>query len=159
MTNHVWEFTNQKKLSKKEFIDYFERKVFRTIRKNSMLPNNKVIALKKTSDLNTSVVKKVIEKKFQVSYSTKPNLSSDNLSQFAEDTFKNILKGNFKYKIPKNAPLQNLSDKEVELYAKLTNTKGTKRKQDKKIQSLFEKFLKKNQNLELNIIKALNQIQ
>jgi len=124
-----------------------------------MLPNNKVIALKKTSDLNTSVVKKVIEKKFQVSYSTKPNLSSDNLSQFAEDTFKNILKGNFKYKIPKNAPLQNLSDKEVELYAKLTNTKGTKRKQDKKIQSLFEKFLKKNQNLELNIIKALNQIQ
>jgi len=155
----VWTFTNQKELNKSQFIDYVERKVFRTIRKYQMLPKNKIITLKKSNDSNTTVLKKIIEKKFKVEWSTKPNLSSDNLSQEAEDTFKNILKGNFKKHPQKNAPLSQLSDKEIELYAKLKNIKSVKRKQDKKIQSLFDKFLKKNQDLELNIVKAIGQIK
>ena len=155
----VWTFTNQRELDKSEFLNYFERKVFRTIRKHNMLPKDKIITLKKTTDLNTTVLKKVIEKKFEVNFNTNPNISSANLSQIAEDIFKDILKGNFKKQIPNNAPLSQLSDKEIELYAKLTNTKGTKRKQDKKIQSLFTKFLKKNQDLELNIVKAIGQIK
>ena len=159
MSNPVWTFTNQKELNKSQFIDYVERKVFRTIRKYQMLPKNKIITLKKSNDINTAVLKKIIETKFEVKSSTKPNLSSDNLSQTAEDIFKNILKGNFKKQIPKNAPLSQLSDKEIELYAKLKNIKGVKRKQDKKIQSLFDKFLKKNQDLELNIVKAIGQIE
>lgn len=158
MSNKVWQFTNQRKLSKKEFIDYFERKVFRTIRKYRMFPANKIITLKKSSDLNKKVLKSVLEKKFQVKFTPKPNLSSDNLSQLAEDIFKNVLQG--KYTGPKsdNKPLCLLSDKEIELYARLTNIKGSKRKQDKKIQTLFEKFLEKNQDLELNIVKASNQL-
>jgi len=170
MNNTVWTFTNQKELNKSEFINYVERKVFRTIRKYQMLPKNKIITLKKlpsgkegtcggANNLNTLILKEIIEKKFEVKFSEKPNLSSDNLSQIAENTFKNILKGSFKNQIPHNAPLSQLSDKEIELYTKLKNIKGTKRKQDKKIQSLFEKFLKKNQDLELNIVKAMNQIK
>lgn len=62
MSNTVWEFTNQRKLSKKEFIDYFERKVFRTIRKYQMLALNKKIALKTSPNLNTKVLKAVLEK-------------------------------------------------------------------------------------------------
>jgi len=155
----VWTFTNQKELNKSQFIDYVERKVFRTIRKYQMLPKDKIITLKNSKDINTVTLKKIIEKKFKVEWSTKPNLSSDNLSQEAEDTFKNILKGNFKKHPQKNVPLSQLSDKEIELYAKLKNIKGVKRKQDKKIQSLFDKFLKKNQDLELNIIKAISQIK
>jgi hypothetical protein len=158
MTNTVWTFTNKRELNKSQFIDYVERKVFRTIRKHKILPKDRVITLKKLEDLNTAVLKKIIEKKFGVKFSTNPNTSSENLSQSAEDVFKNILKGNFKKQIPKNAPLSQLSDKEIELYAKLTNTKGTKRKQDKKIQNLFNKFLKKNQDLELNIVKAIEQL-
>jgi hypothetical protein len=91
----VWTFTNQTQLNKKQFIDYIERKVFRTIRKYNLLPKNKIITIKQTNNLNTTVLKKILETKFQVKYSTKPNLSSDNLSQIAEDTFKKILKGNF----------------------------------------------------------------
>jgi len=155
----VWTFTNQTQLNEKQFIDYIERKVFRTIRKFNLLPKSKIITLKKSPDFNTVVLKKILEKKFQVKYSTKPNLSSANLSQITEDIFKNILKGNFNHKPNSNAPLQFISDKELELYAKLTNTKGTKRKQDKKIQSLFQKFLNKNQDLELNILKASNQLK
>ena len=158
MNTTVWKFTNQKELSKKEFIDYFERKVFRTIRKHSMLPPDKIITLKPSPSLNTNVLKSILEKKFQVKFNSKPKLSSDNLSQLAEDIFKNILQGKFTELIIKNKPLQFLSDKEVELYAKLTNIKGSKRKQDKKIQTLFERFLKKNQDLELNIVKAIKQI-
>jgi len=158
MRGTVWTFTNQRELDKSQFLDYVERKVFRTIRKYSMLPKDKTITLKKSSSLNTSVLKKILEKKFKVSWSTKPNLSSDNLSQAAEDIFKNILKGDYIGPKPDNKPLYFLSDKEIELYARLTNIKGTKRKQDKKIQALFEKFLKKNQDLELNIVKALSQL-
>jgi len=158
MSNTVWEFTNQKKLSKKEFIDYFERKIFRTIRKYQMLHRDKVVKLKSSPYLNTKVLKTVLEEKFQVKFTSKPTLSSDNLSQLAEDIFKDILQGKFIEPSQEKKPLQFLSDKEIELYAKLTNIKGQKRKQDKKIQKLFEKFLKKNQDLELNIIKASNQL-
>ena len=158
MSNTVWKFTNQRELNKSQFIDYFERKVFRTIRKYQMLPKDKIVTLKDSNNLNTTILKKIIGKKFPVSFSTKPNLSSDNLSQIAEDVFKQILKGDFKNKTPKNAPLYYLSDKEVELYAKLTNIKGTKRKQNSKIQKLFDKFLKKNQDLEVNILKAIGQL-
>ncbi|MDH3353402.1 MAG: hypothetical protein OEL87_03065, partial [Nanoarchaeota archaeon] len=104
------------------------------------------------------VLKHIIETKFQTKTSTKPSLSSDNLSQVAEEIFENVLNGKFKGPTPNDKPLYYLSDKEIELYAKLKNIKGTKRKTDKQIQSLFEKFLKKNQDLELNIIKALSQI-
>lgn len=155
----VWKFTNQRELNKFQFLDYIERKVFRTIRKYQMIPKDKIIILTKSRDFNTVILKKIIETKFQVEISTNPNLSSDNLSQVAEDIFKNILEGNFKFQISNSkSPLLYLSDEEIELYTKLKNIKGTKRKQDKKIQTLFGKFLKKNQDIELNIIKAHSQL-
>jgi hypothetical protein len=182
--NHVWEFTNQKKLSKKEFISYFERKVFKTIRKYNMLPESKTFKLPqhstirgtssevlvpggtpstatKENTINTKVLKKILETKFPVEFSSKPNISSVNLSDVAETTFENILNGKLTGPKPTDkikSPLYFHSDKEIELYAKLTNTAGTKRKRNPKIQNLFKKFLNKNQDLELNIIKALGQI-
>jgi spore coat protein CotH len=158
MSSTVWKFTNGRELNKSEFINYFERKVFRTIRKFQMLPENKTFTLNKSSDLNTIILEQILETKFQIKHTVKPNTDSSNLSQIAENTFQKITKGNFNYKTPNNAPLIYLSDKEVELYAKLKNIKGTKRKQDKKIQALFEKFLNKNQDLEINILNAQNQI-
>ncbi|MBT6690470.1 hypothetical protein HN903_02285 [archaeon] len=163
----VWTFTNKKELDKNQFIDYFERKVFRTIRKHQLLPKNKIFTLKKSQDINTAVLKQILETKFQVKLlpsregtyrsATKPNTSTTNLSSEAENIFKKIIKGNFGHKT-KPSPLLNLSDKEIELYAKLKNIKGTKRKENKKIQNLFKKFLTKNQDLEVNILNAQNQI-
>ncbi|MFH0808781.1 MAG: hypothetical protein V1888_04165 [archaeon] len=185
----VWTFTNKRELDKNQFIDYVERKVFRTIRKHQMLPQyfairgtpsgapkDKIITLKKSENLNTKVLKQILETKFQVQFSNKPNISSDNLSEIAEQIFKQILKGNFNfqngrspqlpakrttnYQLPTTrAPLLYLSDKEIELYASLKNIKGTRRKQNKTIQTLFNKFFKKNQDLELNILKAQGQLK
>jgi len=159
---HIWEFTNQKKLNKKEFIDYFERKVFKTIRKYNMLPKDKKVKLAKSNNINTKILKKIIETKFNIQYSTKPNFSNENSSAIAEQAFENILKGKFKASLPTEKPfrpLYFLSDKEIELYTKLTKTKGTKPKRNPKIQNLFSKFIDKNQDLELNITKALSQIK
>ena len=162
MTQYVWQFTNQKKLTKKEFLEYFEKKIFKTIRKYSMLPKNRVIKLKKSKNLNTIILKKILGKKFIVEFSQKPNFSSENLSEVAEKIFKNILAGKFVGPKPKDKisrPLYFTSDKEIEVYSKLTNAKGEKRKPDDKIRPLFETFLEKNQDLEINIVKALGQIK
>jgi hypothetical protein len=159
----VWKFTNGKELTKSEFTNYFERKVFRTIRKFKSLPKDKIFILKKAEDLNTLVLKKILETKFQVkliptTYHLPPNTSSNNLSQDAENIFKKIIKGNFDNEEITNSPLIHLSDAEVKLYASLKGIKGIERKQNKKIQNLFNKFLPKNQDLEINIQKAQNQI-
>jgi hypothetical protein len=155
----VWQFTNQRKLTKKEFLDYFERKIFRTIRKFDMLPKDKIIKLAKEDSLNYKVLKFVLEKKFKVVSGR--DFSSDNLSQIAEDIFLNVLKGKFASSKPDKGlkkPLYFLSDKEVELYAELCKIKAKKRKSNKKIQKLFEKFLSKNPDLEHNIVNSLAQL-
>lgn len=156
--DYVWEFTNQKKLSKSEFIDYFERKIFRTIRAKKILPKDRIIKLKKSNSLNSNVLKEVLSKKFKVTTSDKEVISSDNLSIVAEQTMENILKGIFKSPSSKDKPLYYLSDKEIQLYAKLRGIKGKKRIENKKIKELFEKFTSKNPDLELNIIHATEKL-
>jgi len=153
----VWTFTNQKELSKSEFINYFERKIFRTIRKYQLLPKDKIFTLKKATDLNTIILKQILETKFQVEFSNSPNTSTTNLSSEAENIFKNIIKGKFNYS-PIVSPLSNLTDKEIETYASLKNIKAPKRPQNKTIQNLFNKFLPKNQDLEINVLKAQSQL-
>lgn len=155
----VWKFTNGRELNKSEFINYIERKVFRTIRKFNMLPDNKIFELKRSRNLNTLILKQILSQKFVVNNEAKQNISTDNLSQVAEDIFENVMNGRFDGPLPNDKPLYYVSDKEIELYCKLKNIKGEKRNQNKKIQNLFAKFLKKNQDLEINIIKALSQIK
>lgn len=162
MEKYVWEFTNQRKLNKKEFINYFEKKVFKTIRKYQLLPKDKIFLIKEDKKINTVVLKHILNKKFQVIKSDKPNTSSNNLSDVAELTFENILQGNFIGPKPKEKnliyPLYFHSDKEIEVYSKLNNLEGIKTKRNKQVQELFNKFLDKNQDLEINVIKALMQI-
>jgi hypothetical protein len=161
MEKIVWQFTNGKSLNAREFENYFERKVFRTIRKFSMLPSGKKIFLKKNGGINLAVLKGVLEKNFVVSFSPKPNFSDENLSEVAEGIFRNVLDGKFCGSKPDDKParpLYFLSDGEVELYAKLKNLKGKKRKPDDKIRKLFDKFTKKNPDLEHNIVNSFGQL-
>ncbi len=155
----VWRFTNQKELNKSEFISYFERKIFRTVRSFEMLPVDKIFILKRSNDLNTAVLGRVLKGKFQVVFGKDVNVVSDNLSQVAEDIFRQVVDGDFHYVVSEVAPLRYLSDKEVELYAKLKNIEGSPRERDGEIQTLFSKFFVKNPDLELNILKAQTQIE
>ena len=161
MGKTVWEFTNQRKLNKKQFIDYFERKVFRTIRKYNMLSKKREIILKKSDNLNTKVLEKVLEKKFIVRFNQKSKFSDENATDISEITFQNILGGKIKRVLPDEKtkrPLYFLSDDETKLYAKLNDIKGKIKKRDKKVQTLFNKFKDKNQDLEQNIINAIKQL-
>lgn len=157
-TKTVWEFTNQTKLCKTCFLDYVEKKVFRTIRQYNMLPKDKQFILEKSDSLNTAVLKSILENKFQVKFG-KPNFTAENLSEIAEEIFNNILQGKFISKKPTNQPLYLVSDAELELYAKLKNIKGKVRKKDRKVRELFEKFMGKNPDLEINIVKAVEQLE
>ena len=162
MKNHVWEFTNQRKLDKKEFINYFERKVFKTIRKFQMLPKDRIFEIVKDGKTNTEILKQILEQKFQVNYSNKPNVSSENLSDCAERIFEFVIEGKFEGPSPEDKPFRPLyfhSDKEIEVYSKLKEIKYIKPKRNEEIQKLFSEFMDKNPDLELNIVKTLKQIK
>lgn len=154
----VWEFTNQTKLCKKCFTDYIEKKVFKTIREFGMLPESREIVLEEKESLNSQVLKNILEKKFSVGFG-KANLMNKNLSQVAEEIFENILEGRFEGSKNKNYPLYYVSDAELEIYAKLCGINGKIRKKDEKIRSLFEKFIGKNPDLEINVIRAIGQLK
>jgi hypothetical protein len=159
--NIVWKFTNGKELNKKEFMEYFEKKIFKTIRKFEILKDRRIIEIpiSKEKDLNTQVLNNVLSEKFSTKLSNKPLFSYKNLSDLAEEIFSNVLKGKFKKDINvENMPLCFLSDKEVEIYAKLKRIKGTPKKRDKGIQEFFNKFMGKNPDLEHNVLNAFKQM-
>ncbi len=162
MDNYVWEFTNQKKLNKKEFIDYFEKKVFKTIRKFGLLPKDRIFRIKKTTYINSKILKSILEQKFNVVYSSNYNVIDDNLSDVCEKTFQNILNGNFVGPLQKNdgigIPLYYHSDKEMKLYAQLKNIEGKFKARNSEIQKLFGKFIEKNQDLEINVVKSMEEL-
>lgn len=152
----VWEFTNQTKLCKKCFSDYIERKVFRTIRKEDMLSGNSV-ELKKEDNINYILLRSILQSKFNVVDGNK--LNSENLSDFAEKDFLNIIKGDFSSFDMGKSPLCFVSDAELEVYAKIVGLKGKKKLRDKRVQELFSRFMKKNPDLEINIVKAMGQLK
>lgn len=161
-TNYVWEFTNQRKLNKKEFLQYVEKKVFKTIRKYDMLPIDKKIILKEDGLLNTVVLKYILEKKFNVEYGLKYDFISNSLTDVSEGAFKNVLKGKFEGSKAKDTicrPLFDLLDDEIKKYAELVDLKGDIKKRDENVQKLFEKFKKKNPDLDHNIVNAMKQIE
>lgn len=157
--NPVWSFTNKIQLCKSCFNDYFERKVFSTIRKKSLFGPKKEFKVNKDNSINSNVLFHVLKKKFDVKFSNKPNISSEDLSQLAEKIFLNILKGDFNSKFEDNSPLCFLSSKEIKLYSKIKKIKGIENKEDKKIQDLFNRFNKKNPDLDHNILNAFYQLK
>lgn len=155
----IWTFTNKTQLCKNCFTDYFERKVFSTVRKKSLFKIGQEFKLKRDNSLNSNVLFYILNKKFLVTWSSKPNISSRSLSQESEKIFLDILKGNFNSKSAETSPLIYLSSKEIGLYSKIMRIPGKEIKEDKKIQSLFSKFNKKNPDLEHNILNAFYQLK
>jgi len=153
----VWEFTNQTQLCSSCFIDYFERKILRTIRKFELLPSTREFIIKKSDSINAKVLLFVLKRNFSVKFGNKSNIDDKNLSDYAEEDFSYVLNGKFGKKEKIKSPLGDLSDEEIELYARLKKIKGKKAKRNKKIQDLFKKF-KKNPDLEHNVVNAWGQI-
>ena len=152
MVKHVWQFTNQRKLTKQEFIRYFEKKVKSTIRKYDM-PINLIKSNNLKSNIINNITKDLLVKKGK--------LSDDNLNDVSVGILYIMIYGNEKEleKLkPKNQPLYFLSNKEILLYAKLVGINGElveKKGKMKGIDAFIIKLEEKNQDIRLNIVNGL----
>jgi hypothetical protein len=182
--NYVYEFTNQRKLTKREFIKWFQKKFLYTIRKFKMAGKNDIIAYENKGDFRGVVLKNLLEmfshralieilraptkKKF-----TKMALTSTTDTEANKMTY-TLIKDKVN-KLKELAPVYGKTikplflflDKEVLLYAKLmklkfkkTNAKAivsdkTKPKEKKdKISRLIDKLEKKHPEIKNSIISS-----
>ena len=147
--NHVYEFTNKRKLTKREFIHWFEKKFLYTIRKFSMIQKGDVVVYENKGDFRSSVLEHLIylfsEKapikvlKDSGKSFTKKAVSSTTDTE-AKKIIEIIIKGNAN-KLNEIAPVNKkiikplflFLDKEVLLYAQLIGLKfkGVKERENK----------------------------
>ena len=147
----VWKFTNQQQLCESCFVNYFESKVKKTIRKHGMPIN----ALSK-NNLKAKVINNIIKNLPE----RKGKLSEENLDHVSTGILYIMMHGNaekLKTLLPKNQPLYFLSDKEVLLYAKLKGIKGKLGKNRKlaEINDFIAVIEQKSPDLRQNVVNAV----
>lgn len=135
---YVYEFTNQRKLTKSEFLKWFQKKVLYTIRKFGMIKNGDVIFYENKGDFRGAVLEDVLKM-----FSEKANIDlvkkasskakkaiPSTLDLGSDKLIHELIKGNVKNlkglepvkgKVIK--PLYLFLDEEVLLYAKLKKLK------------------------------------
>lgn len=150
----VWQFTNKRKLTAGEFMNYFERKVLSTIRKYKM-PIEKVKEKSLKAKIINNIIKTLPERKGKISLESLDDISNTVLYIIMHDNQEKL-----KTLLPKNQPLYFLSDKEILLYAKIKKISGklnnkTKDKKLKEIDSFIKVIEEKNPDIRHNIVRAL----
>lgn len=149
----VWRFTNKQQLCEKCFAEYFERKVKGTIRKYNM-PINSVVGKSLKAKVINNIIKDLPERKGK--------LSSENLDDISLGILNEVMHGkaeNLKKFLPKNQPLYFLSDREIEIYARIKGIKGEiKKPKEEKINNFIKRIEEKNPDIRHNIIKALDAL-
>jgi len=168
----VYEFTNKRKLCKKCFIKYFQKKVFYIIRKFKMAQRGDVIGYENDKSFRGVVLEDVL-KMFVgkahvvlIKMPTKKKVDkiavSFTIDLEANEIVYEIIKGNLK-KLSDIKPIDGKSikplylflDKEVLLYAKLKGLKFTKKKQKKdKISRFINELEKKHPEVKRAIVNS-----
>ncbi|MCK5624331.1 hypothetical protein KAI04_00635 [Candidatus Pacearchaeota archaeon] len=142
---YVYEFTNQRKLTKSEFLKYFQKKVLYTIRKFEMIKNNDLIFYENKGDFRGVVLEDVLKmfsEKADIKLVKRNNFKakkaiSSTIDMGSDKFIHELIKGKVENLRDLKAvqgkvikPLYLFLDEEVLLYAKL---KGLKfRKEDEK---------------------------
>ncbi len=150
----VWEFTNKRKLTAGEFIEYFDKKVKATIRRYNM-PISKAKGNSLKARIINNIIKELPERKGKISPESLDNISNNILYIIMhnnKDKLKNLL--------PKNQPLYFLSDREILLYAKIRKINGRLENKQKggklkKIDNFIRTIEQKNPDIRHNIVTAL----
>ncbi len=148
----VWKFTNKRELTEHEFVDYFEKKVRGTIRKYQM-PINSVASDSLNARVINNIIKNIPKRKGKISEENLDDISIAVLNEMING------KANLSKFFPENQPLYFLSDKEVELYAKIKGINGKIKKrvgEEEKINNFIKKIEVKNPDIRHNIIRALD---
>lgn len=169
---YVYEFTNKRKLTKKEFIHWFQKKFLYTIRKFKMIEKEDVVAYENKGDFRSVVLESLLnlyaEKGIidviKLSKSRKFNKKavSNTADIEADKLIQHIVKGKLD-SLNKFAPVNKkvikplflFLDKEVELYAKLIGLKykKTKPKTDK-LGKFVNDLEKKHPEIKHSIVKS-----
>ena len=173
--NPVYEFTNQRKLCKNCFINYFQKKILFTLRKYNLIKNTDVIGYKKGQGFKDIVLEnilKMISEKYGFSIVKLPNKNAnkiainsslDSESYDIVKTFVNKDVSNLKKILPSDGnfikPLYLFLDEEILLYAKLKNLKykNIKKKEDK-LNNFLNNFEKKHPEVKRAIVNSILEL-
>ncbi len=170
-TNPVYEFTNKRKLCKRCYINYFNKKFLFTIRKYNLIKPKDNVYYLKDNHVNSVVLEKLLylfldkskfnlynlnEKKPAGKYKIALNECIDNQSKNVFSNLINSTSVNLKKFLPtyKNyiRPLYFFLEQEIILYAKLTNLKFSNKKVN---QDKLDLFLNELENKHPEVKRAL----
>ncbi len=173
-TNPVYEFTNKRKLCKRCFINYFQKKILYTIRKFNMIKNGDVVLYKKKNDFKSVVLRemlKFVSDKTDIILTTSGRKSekiavASSIDSEAEKIVKILINGNaseLKNFLPVYGkiikPLYLFLDEEILLYAKLKNLKFKKSKEKKgKIKDFEDEFEKRHPEVKRAIVNSILEL-
>jgi len=174
-TNPVYEFTNQRKLCKNCFIDYFQRKVLFTIRKFGLIKREDIVGYKKGNSFRSVVLEYVlllISKKYGFNILKLPNKSTNKiavdstLDSESEEIIETFIEGDISklnqiLPYDKNfiKPLYLFLDEEVLLYARLKNLKFEDvKKRKNRINNFLDDFEKKHPEVKRAIINSVLEL-
>ena len=172
----VYEFTNKRKLCKRCFIRYFQKKVLYIIRKFKMISNSNMVGYKFKKDFRSIVLGNILEmfsKKTLIELVRLP--SKKKVDKIAIPSTIDLEADKFIHEIinkklqtlkaikPVNGkvikPLYLFLDKEVLLYAKLNKLKFIKEKQTKnKINSFIDELEKKHPEVKRAVVNSYLKI-
>jgi len=168
----VYEFTNKRKLCKRCFIRYFQKKVLYIIRKFGMISNSNMVGYKFKGDFRSVVLENILEmfsKKALIELVKLP--SKKKVDKIAIPSTIDLQADKFIHEIinkklqklndikPVNGkvikPLYLFLDKEVLLYAKLKNLKFKKKIEKKdKINSFIDELEKKHPEVKRAVVNS-----
>ena len=168
---YVYEFTNKRKVTKREFIHWFQKKFLYTIRKFKMISQNDIIGFENKGDFRGVVLENLLNLYTEKSQISIVKLPSKKITKIAvpsttdteADKIVNILVKNNISKLKDVGPISGkiikplflFLDKEVLLYAKLMKLKFKKSKEDKDKLSIFiDNLEEKHPEIKHSIIKS-----
>lgn len=171
-TKPVYEFTNKRKLCKRCFINYFQKKVLYTIRKFNMIKKGNVIAYRKNNDFKGIILEemlKFIAGKTEIKLNSKKTNKiavGSSVDSEADNVIKTLIKGNVS-ELKRNLPVQGniikplylFLDEEILLYAKLKHLKFKKSKLKRdKIKTFEDEFEKKHPEVKRAIVNSILEL-
>jgi tRNA(Ile)-lysidine synthase TilS/MesJ len=173
--NPVYEFTNKRKLCKKCFIDYFQKKVLYTIRKFNMIKKEDIIGYKKENDFRGMVLENALNFVNERTNFNLIKLPNEKVTKIAVDfsidsesdkIIKTLINGNVS-ELKKYLPIQGnvikplylFLDEEILLYAKLKGLKFKPKKEIKdKIENFTDEFEKKHPEVKRAIVNSILEL-
>jgi hypothetical protein len=171
----VYEFTNKRKLCRRCFVNYFEKKFLYTIRKFGMIKRGDVIEYKKENRFKGVVLEEMLKffsKKSGIEIVKLPSrrakkIAVDSSLDFEAEEILNALingkAGDLRKNLPAEGkiikPLYLFSDAEIMLYAKLKKLKFKEMKEKRSIIKIFEdEFEKKHPEVKRAAVKSLLEL-